>query len=122
MPGDPAGHADRRVMGEPAHPQQTHDRKLVGRALYAPRALTLCRHGIRAFLLDEAVSLLTLTGLGGVGKTSLALAVVRDMTAQFADSAVFTDLSPLAPVSWCRPAKHSRYAIRGWLRLRPCAE
>jgi predicted ATPase/DNA-binding CsgD family transcriptional regulator len=50
----------------------------------------------RAFLLDEAVALLTLTGPGGSGKTRLALAVGRDLAPHFADGAVWVDLAPMA--------------------------
>ena len=49
----------------------------------------------RAFLLDEAVPLLTLTGTGGVGKTRLALAIAQDVAAAFADGVVWVDLAPI---------------------------
>ncbi|MFQ5796796.1 MAG: BTAD domain-containing putative transcriptional regulator, partial [Candidatus Bipolaricaulia bacterium] len=46
-------------------------------------------------LLDEDVHLLTLTGVGGSGKTRLGLKVAADLIDHFEDGAYFVDLSPL---------------------------
>ena len=51
---------------------------------------------IREFLLGgSAVRLLTLTGIGGVGKTRLAVEAARDTQARFSDGAAFVGLASL---------------------------
>ena len=58
---------------------------LVGRAGDVQRACDLLRR--------PEVRLVTLTGLGGVGKTSAALEIGRGLEAEFPDGVVFTDLT-----------------------------
>lgn len=63
---------------------------------------------LRTLLLRSATRLLTLTGAGGSGKTSLALAVVRPLVARFPDGIWFVDLAPLTdPLQVSRAILHA---------------
>jgi predicted ATPase/DNA-binding SARP family transcriptional activator len=56
------------------------------------------RDAVSHLLRQEGVRLVTLTGLGGVGKTRLALEVARELEPDFADGAWFVSLAAIAKV------------------------
>ena len=53
------------------------------------------RASARAFLVDDGVPLVTLTGPGGVGKTRLVLTMAQDVAPSFADGVAWVDLAPI---------------------------
>jgi predicted ATPase/DNA-binding SARP family transcriptional activator len=73
--------------------------RLGGVALPAPATALVGRDGelaaATALLREPGVRLLTLTGIGGTGKTRLALAVAEELRGDLADGVRFADLAPV---------------------------
>lgn len=86
-PGDAAASTRTRDLPEPAT-------SLLGRDTEAARVSELLRSN----------RLVTLTGTGGVGKTRLALAVAREVSARFADGACWVELASLLDPEAVLPA------------------
>ena len=53
--------------------------------------------------LVSAYRVVTLTGPGGIGKTTLALEVARRVLGEFADGGWLVELASLSDPAWCRP-------------------
>jgi predicted ATPase len=63
-------------------------------------------------LTQDDVRLVTLTGVGGTGKTRLALQVAADLLDRFDDGAFFVDLAPLADPAFVLPTIAATLGIR----------
>lgn len=57
-----------------------------------------------ALLNEPACRLLAVIGPGGIGKTSLALQLIREMAAQYSDGVYFVPLAPLTAAEYIIPA------------------
>ena len=76
---------------------------------------------LRALLLDAAARLVTLTGVGGTGKTRLAVAAAAAVLGAFPDGVAFVDLSPLRDLTLVAPTIAQALRVRD-TRGRPIEE
>jgi predicted ATPase len=84
---------------EPSGPLEPEERwpRLTPSPLPAPATALIGRERERAVVAAAVAAsrLVTLTGVGGTGKTRLALQAARDLASDFADGVAFIDLAPV---------------------------
>ncbi len=76
---------------------------------------------LRALLLGDAARLVTLTGVGGTGKTRLAVAAAAAALDAFPDGVAFVDLAPLRDSTFVAPTIAQALGVRN-TRGRPIEE
>jgi predicted ATPase len=95
-PDDPVGHARPPAQEPSARPPSARPR-VAAAPLPAPATQLIGRERERADVAAAmaASRLVTLTGVGGTGKTRLALQVASDLAGDFGDGVAFIDLAPV---------------------------
>ena len=68
---------------------------------------------------EDAVRLLTLTGAGGIGKTSLAVEAARRARDRFPDGTIFVDLAPLGDAALVMPTLSQTLGLREAVGVSP---
>jgi predicted ATPase len=68
---------------------------------------------------EDAVRLLTLTGPGGIGKTSLGIEAARRAAGRFPGGAAFVELTPLGDASLVMPTISQTLGLREAAGVRP---